>query len=183
MIARSVIIFLLMNISGVSMATEKATKSAHDFVFTSIDGERLPLSSFSGKAILIVNTASFCGFTKQYTTLQSLWQRYQQKGLIVLGVPSNDFGGQEPGTETNIKDFCEVNFNIDFPLTKKTKVKGPLSHPFYKWAATELGMMAKPRWNFHKYLITPDGQLANWFSSPTSPMSERVVKAIEANLP
>ena len=150
------------------MASETKTKSAHDFMFKTIEGESLPLSEFSGKAILIVNTASFCGFTSQYTALQDLWQRYRGKGLVVLGVPSDDFGSQEPGTETEIKTFCEVNFNINFPLTEKTQVKGPVAHPFYKWAAAELGLVAKPRWNFHKYLVTPDGRLANWFSDRKS---------------
>ena len=165
------------------MASETKIKSAHDFVFKTIEGEHLPLSAFSGKAILVVNTASFCGFTSQYSALQGVWQRYQGQGLVVLGVPSDDFGGQEPGTETEIKSFCQVNFDINFPLTEKTRVKGQAAHPFYKWAAAELGLVAKPRWNFHKYLVTPDGRLANWFSTPTSPLSARVIKAIEAILP
>ena len=165
------------------MASETKMKSAHDFVFKTIEGEHLPLSAFSGKAILVVNTASFCGFTSQYTALQDLWQRYRAQGLIVLGVPSDDFGGQEPGTETEIKTFCKVNFDIDFPMTEKTRVKGLDAHPFYKWATTELGLVAKPRWNFHKYLVTPDGRLINWFSTPTSPVSARVIKAVEETLP
>jgi glutathione peroxidase len=183
MIFRSIIIFLFTHIYGDAMASEVKAKSAHDFVFKTIEGEHLPLSRFSGKAILIVNTASFCGFTRQYTSLQDLWQRYQSQGLIVLGVPSDDFGGQEPGTETEIKTFCETNFDISFPLTEKTPVKGPVAHPFYKWAAAELGPVAKPRWNFHKYLVTPDGRLVNWFSTPTSPVSARVIKAVESSLP
>ena len=164
------------------MASETPIKSAHNFIFKSIEGKDLPLSTFSGKAVLIVNTASFCGFTQQYTDLQDLWQRYQNRGLIVLGVPSDDFGGQEPGTEAEIKTFCEVNFDIDFPLTGKVSVKGKLAHPFYKWAAVEFGVIAKPRWNFHKYLISPDGHLIDWFSTPTSPVSKRVIKSVEAAL-
>jgi glutathione peroxidase len=183
MIFRFIIIFLLAQIHEGAMASETKTKSAHDFMFKTIEGENLPLSKFSGKAILVVNTASFCGFTSQYTALQDLWQRYRGKGLVVLGVPSDDFGSQEPGTETEIKTFCEVNFNINFPLTEKTQVKGPVAHPFYKWAAAELGLVAKPRWNFHKYLVTPDGRLVNWFSTPTSPVSARVIKEVEAALP
>ena len=183
MIFRFIIILLLAHIHEGTMAAETTTNSAHDFVFKTIDGEHLPLSSFAGQAILIVNTASFCGFTKQYSALQDLWQRYQDRGLVVLGVPSDDFGGQEPGTESEIRTFCEVNFKINFPLTEKTKVKGPVAHPFYKWAATELGLIAKPRWNFHKYLVAPDGHLSNWFSSPTSPISSRVIRAVEATLP
>ena len=101
----------------------------------------------------------------------------------MLGVPSNDFGGQEPGTESEIKTFCEVNFDVNFPLTEKVIVKGVGAHPFYQWAGSKLGAIAKPRWNFHKYLITPNGHLADWFSSVTSPISSRVIRAVEANLP
>jgi glutathione peroxidase len=100
-----------------------------------------------------------------------------------LGVPSNDFGSQEPGTETEIKKFCEVNFNVDFPMTSKVSVKGKSSHPFYQWAAQKLGPTTRPMWNFHKYLIAPDGKLVDWFSTPTSPVSNRVLRAIEAQLP
>jgi glutathione peroxidase len=157
--------------------------TAHDFTFTAIDGTPLPLKDFAGKAVLIVNTASRCGFTPQYSALQDLWTRYRDRGLVVLGVPSNDFGGQEPGSEAEIKEFCEVNFDIDFPMTEKAEVSGDHAHPFYSWAGRELGMIAKPRWNFHKYLVAPDGRLVNWFSTPTSPTSGKVIKAIEAILP
>ena len=183
MIFRLIFIILITNVFGIVMASEMNSKSAHDFVFKTIEGEHLPLSKFSGKAVLVVNTASFCGFTRQYSALQELWKRYEDQGLIVLGVPSDDFGGQEPNSETEIKTFCETNFDISFPLTEKTKIKGSVAHPFYKWAATELGLIAKPRWNFHKYLISPNGQLTNWFSSPTSPTATRVIKAVEAILP
>ena len=183
MIFRCILISLLAQFPGGAVASETTNKSAHGFIFKSIDGEHLPLSSFSGKAVLLVNTASYCGFTSQYTDLQDLWKRYQGRGLVVLGVPSDDFGGQEPGAEAEIKTFCEVNFDVDFPLTEKVQVKGVAAHPFYKWAAAEFGMVAKPRWNFHKYLVTPDGQLADWFSRPTSPVSARVIKAVEAVLP
>ena len=157
--------------------------NAHDFSFTSIEGAPLPLATYRGKAVLVVNTASFCGFTKQYADLQSLWEKYRDRGLVVLGVPSNDFGGQEPGSEAEIKEFCEVNFDIDFPLTAKVRVKGDDAHPFYAWAAKELGFSAKPRWNFHKYLVAPDGRLADWFSTATSPNAERVLRAVEQVLP
>ena len=166
--------------SGAALAIGK--KSAHDFVFNSIEGERLPLSRFDGKVVMVVNTASHCGFTRQYADLQTVWERYRDRGLVVLGVPSNDFGGQEPGSEEEIKTFCEVNFNVDFPLTEKVQVKGADAHPFYRWAAEELGTKAKPRWNFHKYLIGPDGKLAGWFPTVTSPTSEEVTRAIEAKL-
>jgi glutathione peroxidase len=156
---------------------------AFAFSFTSIEGEPLPLTMFEGKALLVVNTASLCGFTHQYAALQELWERYRNRGLVVLGVPSNDFGGQEPGTESEIKQFCEVNFSIDFPLTSKEHVKGDAAHPFYKWATGTLGDGAGPRWNFHKYLVSPDGRLVEWFSTSTPPTSDEVLEAVEAHLP
>ncbi len=165
------------------MSAEFSDDSAHQFSFVSIEGQALPLSQFSGKAVLVVNTASRCGFTGQYADLQELWERYKDRGFVVLGVPSNDFGSQEPGTEAEIKSFCEVNFDVNFPLTEKAVVKGSRAHPFYQWAGDRFGTMSKPRWNFHKYLITPDGRLADWFSSVTSPTSGRLLRAVEAILP
>ena len=129
-----------------------------------------------------MNVASQCGFTNQYEDMQKVWEQYQDRGVVMLGVPSNDFGNQEPGKEAEIKQFCEVNFNVDFPLTRKVQVTGKNAHPFYQWAESKLGILAKPRWNFHKYLISPNGQLADWFSTPTSPTSGKVIKAIEAHL-
>lgn len=155
-----------------------AKKTAYDFAFRSIDGGPLPMAKFKGKAILVVNTASFCGFTHQYADLQSVWKAYRARGLIVLGVPSNDFGSQEPGTKKQIKEFCKVNFNIDFPLTDKVSVKGTAAHPFYKWAVAQLGPRAAPRWNFHKYLIGRDGRLIAWFPSQVKPTSKKIVDAI-----
>ncbi len=173
---------LLALLVGTPALSAESAKSAHDFAFTSIEGGSLPLSSFEGKVVLVVNTASRCGFTPQYSDLQAVWERYRDRGLVVLGVPSNDFGGQEPGSEAEIKQFCEVNFDVDFPMTAKVHVKGKEAHPFYHWAAVELGPVAKPRWNFHKYLIGPDGRLVDWFSTPTAPTSAKVTRAIEAQL-
>lgn len=155
----------------------------HDFSFTSIEGDPMTGQDFAGMAVLVVNTASFCGFTKQYEQLQQTWDAYKDRGLIVLGVPSNDFGSQEPGTEAEIKEFCETNFGIDFPMTTKERVKGSDAHPFYVWAKNQVGMIGSPKWNFHKYLIAPDGSLAEWFSTPTSPTSAKMTRAIEALLP
>lgn len=160
-----------------------AGSSAFEFSFTAIEGGPLPLKKFEGKALLIVNTASFCGYTPQYTGLQSLWQRYRNRGLVVIGVPSNDFGAQEPGSATEIKQFCEVNYAIDFPLAEKVAIKGEQAHPFYRWARDVLGPAQAPQWNFHKYLVTPDGRLAAAFSTQTSPESPRLTGAIEAALP
>ena len=173
------LIILLVCIACSHSAIAADTKTAHDFTFTSIEGQRLPLSRFKGKALLVVNTASFCGFTYQYGGLQKVWEQYRDRGLVVLGVPSNDFGNQEPGSEAEIKAFCEVRY-IDFPLTAKVKVRGAEAHPFYKWAAQELGTGAAPRWNFHKYLISRSGSLVTHFSSAVEPDSEKVIQAIEA---
>ena len=160
-----------------------AGTSAHDFSFTAINGAPLPMTEFRGKAVLVVNTASFCGFTGQYEALQALYERFQDRGLVVLGVPSNDFGRQEPGSADEIQEFCEINYQITFPLTEKQVVSGSKAHPFYRWAADRVGTMGKPRWNFHKYLVGPDGELVDWFSTVTKPDSPKVVSAIEAVLP
>ena len=156
--------------------------NAYGFSFKSIEGEPMPLSSFEGKVILVVNTASQCGFTSQYSGLVELWKKYRNEGLVVRAVPSNDFGGQEPGTSNEIKTFCEVTFGVDFPMTEKVSVSGSDPHPFYQWAKTELGARAKPRWNFHKYVVGRDGKLIDWFSSITSPNSSRLTKSIERAL-
>lgn len=156
--------------------------SAHSFEFRTIKGEALPLSQFEGRAVLVVNTASRCGFTPQYRELQGLWERYRGRGLVVIGVPSNDFGAQEPGTETEILEFCEVNYDIDFPMTSKEAVIGEEAHPFYKWIVEVAGESAAPRWNFHKYLIGPGGELVNVYASKVSPLNAELLKEIEALL-
>lgn len=156
--------------------------SAYDFEFTGIDGKPLPMDRFRGKVVLLVNTASQCGFTPQYADLEKVYRDYRDRGLVVLGVPSNDFGGQEPGTAAQIKDFCEVNFNIDFPMTDKQAVIGPQAHPLYQWIGKELGEDALPKWNFHKYLIGADGALIEVFPTPVKPTDAKVTGAIEAAL-
>ena len=158
------------------------TGRATDFVFEAIDGKPMPLASFKGKVLLVVNTASFCGFTKQYEGLQKLHERYEAKGLVVIGVPSNDFGGQEPKVEGEIADFCKGAFGVTFPLTSKQVVQGRDAHPFYAWAAGILGSAGAPRWNFHKYLVGADGQLVSSFSTQTEPLSPSLVQAVEAEL-
>ena len=159
----------------------KTTMDAHDFDFTSIDGAKLSMKDWKGKAVLVVNTASFCGFTPQYKDLEALWERYKDKGLVVLGVPSNDFGQQEPGSAQEIKAFCET-YDVSFPLTEKQKVIGPQAHPFYLWIAAELGEAGVPRWNFHKYLIAPDGTLAGAWPSRVTPTSREITAAVEQAL-
>lgn len=155
------------------------TKSAFDFSFTSIEGKPMPLKTYKGKTLLIVNTASKCGFTPQYKGLEALWKKYKDKGLVVIGVPSNDFGAQEPGSEDEIKDFCEVRFGVDFPLTSKESVVGAKAHPFYKWIAEELGENAAPKWNFHKYLVSPDGKIAGTYGSRVAPDAGDLTNAVE----
>jgi glutathione peroxidase len=156
--------------------------TAYDFTFHSIDGEPLPLSSFKGKAILLVNVASQCGLTPQYSGLEELWRAKRDEGLVILGVPANDFGSQEPGTENQIKTFCETRFAVDFPMTTKEHVVGGAAHPLYKWIAGELGEDAAPKWNFHKYLIGKDGSIAGTFGSRTEPNDAAMGKAINEAL-
>ncbi len=156
--------------------------TAHDFSFRAIDGGELDLAGFRGKAVLVVNTASECGFTPQYAGLEELWRRFRDRGLVVLGVPSNDFGQQEPGGEAAIKEFCETNFAVDFPLTAKERVIGGEAHPFYRWVAAELGEDNAPRWNFHKYLLDKDGALAGAWPSRVEPLADEIVDAVAAAL-
>jgi glutathione peroxidase len=155
------------------------TKNAHPFEFVSIEGESLPLEGWRGRPVLVVNTASFCGYTPQYSDLEALWQRYRSRGLVVLGVPSNDFGRQEPGSATEIKEFCATNYAVDFPLTEKCRVIGANAHPFYRWIAESLGEGGTPRWNFHKYLVGPDGDLVGAWPAQVSPTDSRITGEIE----
>jgi glutathione peroxidase len=147
-----------------------------------LDGRPLPEERFANKVVLVVNTASLCGFTPQYKGLQAVWERYRDRGLVVLGVPSNDFGAQEPGSAAKIKDFCEVNFGVTFPLTAKQNVRGPDAHPLFRWAEAEGGAAAVPRWNFHKLLVSRDGRLLRAFPSQVEPTAAELTRAIEAAL-
>ena len=160
-----------------------ATEDAHRFEFTSIDGDKLSFEAWRGRPVLVVNTASYCGYTPQYSDLQALWRRYRDRGLVVLGVPSNDFGAQEPGSAAEIKQFCAAGYAVDFPLTEKYRVIGAEAHPFYLWIAAELGEAGAPRWNFHKYLVGPDGQLAGAWPSQIAPSDKRITAEIERLLP
>lgn len=183
MIAGFLTVFGIM--TPLAKAQDAPKQTAHDFELTAIDGSPLPLSNFKNKVVLVVNTASRCGFTPQYEGLQKLYDTYKDKGLVVLGVPSNDFGGQEPGSNKEIKEFCEMNFAINFPMAEKAAVTGDDAHPFYKWAGAQGkgGLLTgKPRWNFHKYLVGPDGSLAGSFGSTTKPGSSDMIKAVEAEL-
>lgn len=156
--------------------------TAHDFAFRSITGGPLPLSNFKEKALLVVNVASQCGLTPQYAGLEALWRAKAAHGLVVLGVPANDFGAQEPGSEAQIKNFCEMRFAVDFPMTAKEHVIGPAAHPLYQWVAQELGEDAAPKWNFHKYLFGRDGAIAGTFGSRIPPDAAEITAAIEEAL-
>jgi glutathione peroxidase len=156
--------------------------SAYEFSFQTIDGAPLPLTTFRDKVLLVVNTASKCGLTPQYDGLERLYTEYKGRGLVVLGVPCNQFAGQEPGAESEIKDFCETRFNVDFPLTAKTDVKGDTAHPFYKWARAQLGEPAEPVWNFHKILIGRRGDAIRAFGPRTDPMDDEIIRELDRAL-
>lgn len=153
--------------------------TAHDFTFTALDGADMPLEQFKGKVILVVNTASKCGFTPQYEALEALHQAHKADGLVIIGVPCNNFGGQELEESHEIRAFVEEKYKVTFPLTSKTVVKGDDAHPFFKWAGEKAGFIGRPKWNFHKYLIGRDGEFITWFSSMTSPESSKFQMAIK----
>ena len=152
---------------------------AHDFKFKDLNGSTLNLSEYKGKVIVVVNVASQCGFTKQYEDMQEVWEKYQSKGIVVLGIPSNDFGKQEPGSNEDIKNFCEAKFGISFPMTEKVSVKGSDAHPFYIWAKENFGKSAIPKWNFHKIIIDKNGKIVETFTSITNPSSKKFIKTLE----
>jgi glutathione peroxidase len=162
-------------------ATANYEKKFYDLSIESINGENINFKDYKNRVILVVNTASYCGFTKQYDELQELWDLYRERGLIVLGVPSNSFN-QEKKNNKDVKEFCEVNFNINFPLTTITEVKGKNSHELFKWAKENHGNSAEPKWNFHKILINKDGKVEDTFASFTKPLSKKLIKAIESIL-
>ena len=161
-----------------STVTANYDKIFYDFEIDSITGEKINFKEYENKVILVVNTASYCGFTKQYDELQQLWDNYRSKGLIVLGIPSNSFN-QEKKNNSEVKEFCNVNFNINFPLSSITDVKGDNAHDLFKWAKKNYGKSAVPKWNFYKILINKRGEVEDTFSSFTKPMSKKIVNKIE----
>ena len=165
--------------SFLSKSISEDTKTLFDFKINSINGDELNFSDFQGQTLLLVNVASNCGFTKQYEDLQNLYDSYKNKGLIVIGMPSNQFGGQEPGSEIEIKKFCETNFNITFQMTSKHDVKGDNAHPIYIWAKETFGKSTVPKWNFHKILINKEGKVEDTFASFTNPMSKKIINKLE----
>ncbi len=155
--------------------------TAYDFSLRTLQGQPFPLADLRGRPLLIVNTASQCGFTPQYAALQALQATRggETDGLVIIGVPSNDFGHQEPGEAVAIGAFCQANYGVTFPMMEKSPVKGRAAHPLFRWLAQEAGFLGRPRWNFYKYLVGRDGRLADWFPSITAPNSARVIRAIE----
>ena len=158
---------------------KQVTANVYEFKFTSIDGEIIKLSDFKGKPLVIINTASLCGFTNQYSDIEQLFKNYADKDLTIIAVPSNDFGNQELSSNKEVKDFCTTNFNVSFLLTEITNIKGKNGHPFFNWVKKEAGFLAFPKWNFYKYLIDRDGKLDSWYASVTKPASTKIVTNIE----
>ena len=176
---RIFIYVLILMFSFFNKSMSNNSQIFYDLNIKSINGDELNIAEMNGKTILLVNVASNCGFTKQYDELQKLYDKYKNKGLIVIGVPSNQFGGQEPGTESEIKNFCETNFNITFPITSKYDVKGSNAHPIYLWAKDTYGKSAVPKWNFHKILINKEGKIEDTYLSFTNPLSNKITKKLE----
>tara|TARA_B100000941_G_C28302910_1_gene447424 strand:+ start:199 stop:744 length:546 start_codon:yes stop_codon:yes gene_type:complete len=177
----TLLIILIMIFFTNNKVSANYEKIFFDFKINSITGEIINLKDYQNKLVLVVNTASYCGFTKQYDDLQLLWEKYRSDGLIVLGVPSNSFN-QEKKADNEVKEFCDVNFNIDFPMTTITEVKGENSHEIFKWAEKNYGKSAIPKWNFHKILINKEGKIEDTYNSFTKPMSKKITSKIESLL-
>ena len=172
-IGLTIIMFIFKN-----SATSNELKNFYDLEIENINGDIINIKDYENKVVLIVNTASYCGFTKQYEDLQYLWDQYKPKGLVVLGVPSNTFN-QEKKSNDEVKKFCEVNFNINFPLTAITEVKGNDAHEIFKWAERNYGKSAIPKWNFHKILVNREGNIVETYASFTKPLSDKIINKIE----
>jgi len=180
-IYKYLIITLVMGLFSTKISASY-DKIAYDFSFNDLDGSPAHLLEYKNKVIVVVNVASQCGFTKQYEDMQKVWDLYQKKGLVMIGIPSNDFGNQEPGNSNEIKNFCEAKFGITFPVMEKVVVKGDNAHAFYMWAKNNYGKKAVPKWNFHKIIIGRDGKIYDTFASITNPSSKRFISAIEKAL-
>jgi glutathione peroxidase len=170
---------IIIMFSLINKTIAQYDKLFFDLNIKDIQGKMINFSKYKDKTILLVNVASKCGFTKQYSGLQALYEKYKDKGLVIIGIPSNQFGGQEPGSNKEIKNFCEINFNITFPITDKVDVKGKNAHPIYLWAKENYGNSTVPKWNFHKILINKNGKIQNTYNSFIKPMSKKIIKEIE----
>ena len=165
------------------MTTNMSSQSLYDFSMKGIDGDSIDLADYSGKVVLIVNVASFCGFTPQYTPLEELYQKYKDRGFVILGMPANDFGAQEPGTDAEIQQFCKEEYRVTFPMFSRIVVKGPDKVPLFDWLTSGNGANSPSgeiRWNFEKFLIGKDGAIVARFKTDIEPLSEKVVAAVEA---
>mgnify|MGYP001316040358 FL=1 len=178
---KKVFVYIIFMFSFFNNLSANYSKLAYDFQFKSIDGEIIKLSDYKNKVLVIVNVASRCGYTPQYNDLQSLWSEYKDKDVVVIGVPTNNFK-QEPGSNKEIKDFCETNFGINFPMSEKVDVIGKNAHPFYKWAKNNHGIGAIPKWNFHKIIIGKKGKVIDTFASFTKPSSSKLINIIEKEI-
>ena len=174
-----IVLISLIMFSFTEKVEAKYDKLFFDLSINNIDNRIIDLSEYKGKTILVVNVASKCGFTKQYSGLQTLYEKYKEKSFVIIGVPSNQFGGQEPGSNDEIKNFCQTNFNITFPITDKVDVKGKNAHSIYKWAKENHGNSTVPKWNFHKILINKEGKIHDTFNSFVDPLSDKIKKNIE----
>ncbi len=175
-------LFMMSLFSTGSKAKNSKIEDIYQFSFVNFDETKINLADYKNKVLLIVNTASKCGFTKQYEGLEKLYQKYKDRGLMIIGVPSNNFGSQEPGSNEEIQRFCKYNYGVNFLVTQKEIVTGKEAHPFYLFAKEKLGALSSPKWNFHKYLIGRDGKLVDYFISSTTPESEKIINAIEKEL-
>ena len=178
---KKILIITIIMFSFLSKSNASYEQLAYEFSFKSIDGGKINLQNYKDNVIVVVNVASRCGFTNQYEDLQNLWSKYKDKNLVVVGVPTNNFK-QEPGSNKDIKDFCETNFNISFPMTEKMDVIGGNAHPFFEWAKENHGRSAIPKWNFHKIIIGKDGKVADTFTSITKPSSKKFINLIEKEI-
>jgi len=178
---KKILILLIIGFSCFTINSFSYEKLAYDFSFKSIDEGLIELKNYKEKTLVIVNVASRCGFTNQYKDLQKLWSDYKNKGLVVIAIPSNNFK-QEPGSNKEIKKFCQTNFSIDFPIAEKTNVVGKNAHPFFKWAKNTYGISAVPKWNFHKIIVNKKGEISNSFTSTTNPSSKKFINFIEKEI-
>ena len=176
------IFYIIIMIFGLFSSSKASYNTlAYEYSFTNINGNKINLADYNDKIIVVVNVASRCGFTPQYDGLQKLWTSYKDKDLIIIGVPTNNFN-QEPGNNKEIKEFCETNFGINFPMSEKISVLGNNAHPFFKWAKENHGKSAIPKWNFHKIIIDKEGKIVKTFSSFTNPSSKKFIDFIETQL-
>ena len=178
---RKILILFIIMFSFFSKNLSAYEKLAYDFSFINIEEGLINLKDYRGKTLIIVNVASRCGFTNQYDDLQRLWSNYKNKGVVVIGIPSNNFK-QEPGSNKEIRKFCESTFGVDFPMAEKTNIIGKNAHPFFKWAKKNYGIAAVPKWNFHKIIINKNGKISNTFTSITKPYSKKFINFIEKEI-